>query len=130
MPASSIAHRLDLRWPRTCHTVLSFARGSFFRMTKLAKPFQRQAYARTATGIACFDELMKQTRQRTPEHRLVSIEDIGNLVCFLVNDAASALTGNIEYIDPAIISSPAPARRRAGQRIVDAGAMDAELRHR
>ncbi|MGB8278302.1 MAG: SDR family oxidoreductase [Methylovirgula sp.] len=36
---------------------------------------------------------------RTPEHRLVSIEDIGNLASFLVSDAAAAPTGNIEYID-------------------------------
>ncbi len=54
---------------------------------------------RAASGISRFDELMERTRLRTPEHRLVSIEDIGNLASFLVSDAASALTGNIEYID-------------------------------
>jgi enoyl-[acyl-carrier protein] reductase I len=54
---------------------------------------------RAASGIECFDELLERTRARTPEHRLVSIEDVGNLAAFLVNDGAAALTGNIEYVD-------------------------------
>lgn len=54
---------------------------------------------RAASGIARFDELMERTRVRTPEHRLVDIADVGNLAAFLVSDAASALTGNIEYVD-------------------------------
>ncbi len=54
---------------------------------------------RAASGIEGFDELLERTRARTPEHRLVSIEDVGNLAVFLVSDAATALTGNVEYID-------------------------------
>ena len=54
---------------------------------------------RAASGIAHFDELMERTRSRTPEHLLVSIEEIGNLAVFLAGDGASALTGNIEFID-------------------------------
>lgn len=54
---------------------------------------------RAATGIACFDEVLERARARTPEHRLVSIRDIGNLAAFLVGDGAAALTGNIEYVD-------------------------------
>jgi enoyl-[acyl-carrier protein] reductase I len=54
---------------------------------------------RAASGIEGFDELLERARARTPEHRLVSIEDVGNLAAFLVSDAATALTGNIEYID-------------------------------
>jgi enoyl-[acyl-carrier protein] reductase I len=54
---------------------------------------------RAASGIARFDELLDRARARTPEHRLVSIEDVGNLAAFLASDAASALTGNVEYID-------------------------------
>ena len=54
---------------------------------------------RAASGIECFDELLERARARTPEHRLVSIEDIGNLAAFLVGDGAAALTGNIEYVD-------------------------------
>jgi enoyl-[acyl-carrier protein] reductase I len=54
---------------------------------------------RAASGIERFDELLERARARTPEHRLVSVEDVGNLAVFLVSDAATALTGNIEYID-------------------------------
>lgn len=54
---------------------------------------------RAASGVARFDELLERTRSRTPEHRLVDIEDVGNLAAFLVSDGAAALTGNIEYID-------------------------------
>lgn len=54
---------------------------------------------RAASGIARFDELLEKARARTPEHRLVDIEDVGHLAAFLVSDAARALTGNVEYID-------------------------------
>jgi enoyl-[acyl-carrier protein] reductase I len=54
---------------------------------------------RAASGIECFDELLDRARARTPEHRLVSIRDVGNLAAFLVGDGAAALTGNIEYVD-------------------------------
>jgi enoyl-[acyl-carrier protein] reductase I len=54
---------------------------------------------RAASGIERFDELLERARARTPEHRLVSIEDVGNLAAFLVSDGAAALTGNIEYVD-------------------------------
>ena len=54
---------------------------------------------RAASGIERFDELLERTRARTPEHRLVSIEDVGNFAAFLVSDGAAALTGNVEYID-------------------------------
>ncbi|MGA3301721.1 MAG: enoyl-ACP reductase FabI [Methylovirgula sp.] len=54
---------------------------------------------RAASGIDRFDELLERARQRTPEHRLVAIEDIGNLATFLVSDAAATMTGNIEFID-------------------------------
>ena len=54
---------------------------------------------RAASGIERFDELLERARARTPEHRLVSIEDVGNLAAFLVSDGAAALTGNVEYID-------------------------------
>ena len=54
---------------------------------------------RAASGIERFDELLERARARTPEHRLVSIDDVGNLAAFLVSDGAAALTGNIEYID-------------------------------
>lgn len=54
---------------------------------------------RAASGIDRFDELLERTRQRTPEHHLVSIEDVGDIAAFLVSDGACSLTGNVEYID-------------------------------
>lgn len=54
---------------------------------------------RAASGLDRFDELLERTRANTPEHRLVSIEDVGALAAFLVSDAAAALTGNVEYVD-------------------------------
>ncbi|MBS0233251.1 MAG: enoyl-ACP reductase FabI [Proteobacteria bacterium] len=54
---------------------------------------------RAASGIDRFDELLERTRERTPEHRLVSIEDVGSVAAFLVGDTAKALTGNLEYVD-------------------------------
>lgn len=52
-----------------------------------------------ASRIKGFDELLERARSRTPEDRLVDIEEVGNLAAFLVSDAADALTGNAEYID-------------------------------
>ena len=54
---------------------------------------------RAASGIERFDELLERARSRTPEHRLVSVQDVGNLATFLVGDGAAAMTGNIEYVD-------------------------------
>ena len=54
---------------------------------------------RAASGIDRFDALLEQAKARAPEHQLVGIEDVGAVAAFLVSDAASALTGNIEYID-------------------------------
>ncbi|HML27498.1 MAG TPA: SDR family oxidoreductase, partial [Hyphomicrobium sp.] len=54
---------------------------------------------RAASGIDRFDELLERTRERVPDHQLVSIEDVGNFAAFLADDKAKALTGNISYID-------------------------------
>lgn len=54
---------------------------------------------RAASGIDRFDQLLGRARSCTPEHQLVSIEDVGNTAAFLVSDAAAALSGNIEYIN-------------------------------
>ena len=52
---------------------------------------------RAASGIERFDELLERARARTPEHRLVSIEDVGNLAAFLVSDGAASLTGTTAF---------------------------------
>lgn len=54
---------------------------------------------RAASGIDHFDELMARTAERAPQHRLVSIEDVGAYSGFLASDAAKALTGSLVYID-------------------------------
>ncbi|WP_414464005.1 enoyl-ACP reductase FabI [Hyphomicrobium sp. DY-1] len=54
---------------------------------------------RAASGIDRFDELLDRTRERMPDHQLVSIDDVGNVAAFLADDNAKALTGNLEYID-------------------------------
>lgn len=54
---------------------------------------------RAASGIAYFDELIDKARERAPERRLVTIDDVGNMAAGLVSDAARNVTGNISYVD-------------------------------
>jgi enoyl-[acyl-carrier protein] reductase I len=54
---------------------------------------------RAASGIKHFDQLIDEARLRAPEHRLVTIEDVGNMAAMLASDAARNVTGNIAYVD-------------------------------
>mgnify|MGYP000635564022 FL=1 len=54
---------------------------------------------RAAAGLKDFEELIDKVQKDIPSHQLASIEDVGNMAAFLVSDAASHLTGNIEYVD-------------------------------
>ena len=54
---------------------------------------------RVASGIAHFDDLMKDAVERAPLHRLVSIDDVGALAAYLCSDVAKTLTGGTIYID-------------------------------
>jgi len=54
---------------------------------------------RAASGIEHFDELMEKAAAKAPEHRLVSIDDVGALAAFLVSDEATAITGDTVYVD-------------------------------
>jgi enoyl-[acyl-carrier protein] reductase I len=54
---------------------------------------------RAASGIAFFDEVINQAKNRAPERQLVTIEDVGNIATGLVSDAAKSVTGNITFID-------------------------------
>lgn len=54
---------------------------------------------RAASGIAQFDELVQMATDRAPAHRLVDIAEVGRLVCFLVSQAASGMTGDTIYVD-------------------------------
>ncbi len=54
---------------------------------------------RSASGLKHFAELLDHAAKRAPEHRLITPDDVGALAVFLVSDAASAMTGNISYVD-------------------------------
>jgi enoyl-[acyl-carrier protein] reductase I len=54
---------------------------------------------RAASGIEQFDALLERAAKEAPEHRLVTLDDVGAYAAFLVSDAARAITGNIAYVD-------------------------------
>lgn len=54
---------------------------------------------RAASGIDHFDELIQMAMERTPEHRLVDIAEVGRVVAFLVGPGASGMTGDTIYVD-------------------------------
>jgi enoyl-[acyl-carrier protein] reductase I len=54
---------------------------------------------RAAGGLANIDRLTDDARSRSPQRRLVSVEEVGQAAAFLVSDAATALTGNTIYVD-------------------------------
>lgn len=54
---------------------------------------------RAASGIEHFDELMDQVARAAPEHRLVSLEQVGALAAFLASDASAGMTGDVVYVD-------------------------------
>jgi enoyl-[acyl-carrier protein] reductase I len=54
---------------------------------------------RAASGIDHFDELLQRVAAEAPEHRLVTLDDVGALAAFLVSDGAAAITGNVSYVD-------------------------------
>lgn len=54
---------------------------------------------RAAGGIAGFSEMLAEAQQKTPSHKLATIEDVGQLAAFLVSDGARSITGNTTYLD-------------------------------
>jgi enoyl-[acyl-carrier protein] reductase I len=54
---------------------------------------------RAASGIASFDKLINDARDRAPEHQLVTIDDVGNIATGLVSDLSKSVTGNITFVD-------------------------------
>jgi enoyl-[acyl-carrier protein] reductase I len=54
---------------------------------------------RAASGIASFDKLINDAKDRAPEHRLVTINDVGNVATGLVSDLSKSVTGNITFVD-------------------------------
>jgi enoyl-[acyl-carrier protein] reductase I len=54
---------------------------------------------RAASGIAHFDDILEATAMKTPLHRSVDLNDIGNMAAFLVSDLAKNITGGVHMID-------------------------------
>ena len=52
-----------------------------------------------ASGIGGFREILEYVEQRAPLRRNVSIDEVGNAAAFMCSDLASAITGEITYVD-------------------------------
>jgi len=54
---------------------------------------------RASSGIKEFDHLADEAIEHSPEHRLVTIEEVGAYAAFLVSDGARSITGDVCYVD-------------------------------
>ena len=54
---------------------------------------------RAASGIDNFDGLLSGYLDKSPLHRPLTLQDIGNFATFLVSDAARNVSGGIHFID-------------------------------
>jgi enoyl-[acyl-carrier protein] reductase I len=54
---------------------------------------------RAGSGIADFDGLLKSTAVKMPLHRMIAIEDVGNMAAFLVSDLSENITGGVHMVD-------------------------------
>jgi len=54
---------------------------------------------RAASGIAGFDTMLKTSQAKAPLHRIVDLNDIGNMAAFLVSDLSKNITGGVHVID-------------------------------
>jgi enoyl-[acyl-carrier protein] reductase I len=52
-----------------------------------------------AAGIGGFSKILRYVEQHAPLRRNVTIEEVGNVAAFLLSDLASAVTGEITYVD-------------------------------
>ena len=52
-----------------------------------------------ASGISDFRSMLNYVRERTPLRRNVTIDEVGNAATFLCSDLASAVTGDVLYVD-------------------------------
>ncbi len=54
---------------------------------------------RAAGGLPDLEGLMADAVEKSPGHRLVTIDEVGALAAFMVSDAAMAITGTTTYVD-------------------------------
>jgi len=54
---------------------------------------------RAASGLADFQELLRDSETRSPLRRTVTIDEVGAAAAFLVSDAASGMTGDTIHVD-------------------------------
>ena len=52
-----------------------------------------------AAGISGFGKILKFVEEHSPLRRNVTIDEVGNVAAFLLSDLASAVTGEIVYVD-------------------------------
>jgi enoyl-[acyl-carrier protein] reductase I len=52
-----------------------------------------------AAGVSDFRKLLEFVEQTAPLRRNVSIDEVGNVAAFLCSDLASAVTGEVTYVD-------------------------------
>jgi len=52
-----------------------------------------------ASGISGFGKILKFVETHAPMRRNVTIDEVGNVAAFLLSDLASAVTGEITYVD-------------------------------
>lgn len=57
---------------------------------------------RAASGLLAFDDLMTRSAQAAPLRRLVTLDEIGRCVAFLVSPDASGMTGQTLYVDAGV----------------------------
>jgi enoyl-[acyl-carrier protein] reductase I len=52
-----------------------------------------------AAGISNFGKMLSAFEEQAPMRRIVTQEEVGNVAAFLMSDLASAVTGEITYVD-------------------------------
>ena len=52
-----------------------------------------------AAGVAGFRDILHVIEEKSPLHKNVTIEDVGNTAVFLLSDMAKGITGEVVYVD-------------------------------
>jgi enoyl-[acyl-carrier protein] reductase I len=74
-----------------------------------------------AAGISGFGKILKFVEQNSPLRRNVTTDEVGNAAAFLLSDLASAITGEILYVDAGFSHVVAGIGQTAGQTAEGAG---------